>query len=237
MRALKGTRGITASLVAARSSGIAPLYVHFDATGTVSPQTARPFHEVRYTWDFGETTGPGIANWGKGAQLTSRNTDEGPIAGHVFETAGTYTVTLTCRDGVNTKTATTTITVTAADAATEFLTTNTVCVSTSGNFTGAPAGSTNVTTSDLATALANLTGSVKRILFRTGTSPRRSTSALSRVHRSSVHSVEALRRSGVAPRASRPRSRTTCSRPATRSLARRATCGSWTSRLTASLSS
>ena len=85
------------------TTGAAPLSIYFDATGTTSQATARPFDEIQYTWNFGESTGPGVAKWSQGANagVASRNADRGPIAGHVYETPGTYTATLTAFDGVN----------------------------------------------------------------------------------------------------------------------------------------
>lgn len=158
--------GLVPSMVLARSAGVAPLYVHFDASATTSAATSRPFHEVYYRWDFGDGS---AASWTEGAALHSKNAAYGPIAGHIYETAGSFTATLYATDGVSSVSLTSsTITVTAADAATEFAGTNTVCVSTSGTFTGAPAGCTQLTTSDLQTAMAALTGSVKRLLFRAG---------------------------------------------------------------------
>jgi PKD repeat protein len=98
----------------------------------------------------------------------SRNAATGPIAAHVFETPGSYTVTLTVTDAAgNVGTKTQAITVTNPD--TVFATTNTICVSTSGTFTSAPAGCVQLTTSDAghATILAARHGG-KRILFRRG---------------------------------------------------------------------
>src|SRR6266404_3626453 len=51
---------IQASMVASRLSGVAPLYIFFDATATVSKRTSRPFHELEFRWDFGD---PGSGNW------------------------------------------------------------------------------------------------------------------------------------------------------------------------------
>jgi hypothetical protein len=102
---------ITASLSASRLSGPAPLAVHFDATGSVSTQTMAPFRDVDYAWNFGD---PGAGVWSQGARAgeASKNTDRGPIAGHVFERAGSYVVTLLADDGTSTDEETVTITVT-----------------------------------------------------------------------------------------------------------------------------
>lgn len=117
---------IQLSLVPNRIGGVAPLAVFFDASATTSPATAMPFHEIKYTWTFGDPANG--ANWAFGARpgQLSKNTAYGPVAGHVFETPGTYTVTLSAFDGKSTASKTTTITVT--DPNTVFSGTNTVCV-------------------------------------------------------------------------------------------------------------
>ena len=140
---------ITPSVSAARTSGVAPLYVNFDATGTTSTlitdadpnvQRARRNQELFYAHDFGDT---GAGTWANGVQssgLTSKNAGYGPVTGHVFETPGTYTVTSVITDGVNSETVTNTITV--QDPNTVYAGAATICISHSGNFTGAPSGAT-----------------------------------------------------------------------------------------------
>ena len=73
-------------------------------------------------------------------------------------------MTLTAYDGSNTASCTASVTV--SDFANDA---NTVCVSTSGNFTGCPSNVTaRVTTSNFTTALGNITSSRKRVLLRCG---------------------------------------------------------------------
>ena len=83
---------IALSLVASRVSGVAPLTVFFDATGTTAAGTPRPFHDLEYRWDFGDA---GKGRWSTGSTTGDRNLATGPVAAHVFETPGTYTVNLT----------------------------------------------------------------------------------------------------------------------------------------------
>src|SRR4030065_2651648 len=157
--------GIVLSLVPARTSGVAPLAVFFDASATTDTGvTNRPFHDLEYTWSFGDASS---GTWASGAQpgVSSKNSATGPVAAHVFETPGTYTVTLTAFDGTNSATTNTTITV--QDPNTVFAGSNTICFSTSGTFTGCPSGATHTTTSNFVTAIANQTTS-KRLLFRRG---------------------------------------------------------------------
>jgi len=152
-------------LVPSRISGVAPLSVFFDASGTTDAGVSHPFHDLEYTWDFGDTNA-GI--WAYGAKPGSgKNSATGPLASHVFETQGTYQVSLTVFDGTHTKTANTTITV--QDPKTVFAGAQTVCVSAHADFVGCPAGATQVAnTTDFATAIANISNASKRLLFRAG---------------------------------------------------------------------
>ena len=155
---------IVPSLVPARTSGVAPLSVFFDASGTTDAGISRPFHELEYTWNFGDNN---AGTWAYGAKSgSSRNAATGPIASHVFETSGTYTVSLTVFDGTYTKTTSTTITV--QDPATIFSGTNTICFSTSATYTNCPSGAAHVQTSDFAAAINNNQAANRRLLFRRG---------------------------------------------------------------------
>lgn len=145
LRVSKGPRGTTLTqALTARCyggtsttavTGVGPLYVHFDASATTSTQTARPFHELLYSWDFGDT---GAGNYATGTfagtARASRNASYGPLAGHVYDAPGTYTATCTYYDGINTKTKSITVTVTDGSA-NEWAGCRTILVSTSGNFT------------------------------------------------------------------------------------------------------
>lgn len=96
-----------------RLTGVAPLSVFFDTTGTTTtPATPSPFHDLEYRWDFGDkivgvqNLSPptiGTATWNTGSKpgVGSRNTSTGPLAAHVYETPGTYYVSLTIIDGTN----------------------------------------------------------------------------------------------------------------------------------------
>jgi hypothetical protein len=158
--------GIVLSLVPARTSGVAPLSVFFDASATTDAGvTARPFHDLEYNWSFGDAT---AGTWANGAHSgTSKNSATGPVAAHIFETPGTYTVSVTAFDGTSSATTNTTITVQNPD--TVFSGSNTVCVSTSTDFTGCPTGATQVgNISSFVGALANISSTSKRLLFHSG---------------------------------------------------------------------
>jgi hypothetical protein len=157
---------ITISLKASRVSGVAPLSVFFDATGTTALATNRPFHDLEYRWDFGDLAA-GKWSYGVNPTASSRNKATGGIAGHVFENPGTYTATITVTDGTNTATTTQTITVTDPDVV--FAGPLTAVISVSTDFTDAPAGATQYTSTDgQTTMLTALSNGAKRVLFHRG---------------------------------------------------------------------
>jgi hypothetical protein len=152
---------ITPSIVATSSSGVAPLAVYFDASGSTSTATTNPFAELSYSWNFGDPSSGLYSPTGK-----SKNLAYGPLVAHVFESPGTYSVTLTIEDADGTI-ATDGVTITVTDPDTVFSGTNTICFSRTGDFTGAPAGSTQTTTTSFATVAAAFAAG-KRILLRAG---------------------------------------------------------------------
>src|SRR3989344_8151694 len=108
VRILFAPGDLTASLVASRTSCVAPCAVFFDATGTTDITTSRPFHDLDYSWSFGD---PSSGNWATDG--LPRNIAKGPIAGHVYETLGAHVVTLNARDAAgNTDSKQVTVTVT-----------------------------------------------------------------------------------------------------------------------------
>ncbi|NLF39938.1 PKD domain-containing protein [bacterium] len=150
-----------AAAIAARTNGVAPLAVFFDASATTSEVTALPFHELDYAWDFGD---PCAGAWETDGR--SRNYEKGPVAAHVFVSAGTYNVQLTVRDmagGVASRT----IPIVVMDTDAAFPGTNTVCISASGDSTGAPAGALQVTSASFTAAQPYIRQGA-RILFRRG---------------------------------------------------------------------
>lgn len=90
--------GPTARFVATKLQGdvcVAPCAVHFDAIGDGASQTTdsafpRAFHSLVFHWNFGD---PGSGHWSTDG--SSRDSAVGAIAGHLYETPGTYTVRLT----------------------------------------------------------------------------------------------------------------------------------------------
>lgn len=147
---------------------VAPCAITFDATGTTQTGEANPFRNLHYSWDFGDTS---KANeyWAYGARAgtQSKNRDIGPIAGHVYDTPGTYYVTLTVMAADGSVNATRQqIIVTDPDVV--FSGANTICISADGDFTDAPAGSQQITSSDFSAAMNTYIAAGKRLMFRNG---------------------------------------------------------------------
>lgn len=159
-----GASLITPSVAVSRTSGVAPLAILFDASATTAASyTSRPFHDLEYRYDFGDED---VSTWTYGAQpgVLLKNVAYGSTAAHVYESAGTFspTVTIRYRLGDGSYDSTTyslpSVTVTAAD--TYWATTKTVCYSTNTDFTGAPSGCVQVSNvTNLATSYAANKGS------------------------------------------------------------------------------
>jgi hypothetical protein len=154
---------IPTDLGASRITGVAPLGVHFDASATTSDAATYPFHEVDFYWTFDDPTAGTWTYTGK-----SKNADIGPIVAHVFETPGTYTVTLACRDSGGAS-ATETQDITVTDPDTVFSGTNTICVNKVGDsdFTGKPTGASEVNQNTWAT-IVGYCAAGKRVLLKRG---------------------------------------------------------------------
>ena len=160
--ACNGT-GIVIDLSTNRVSGVAPLFVHFDATGTAAVSTPRPFHDLLYRWNFGDAESGVWSTTG-----LSKNTAAGALTGHVFERAGSYTVTLLVQDRTVSALQTVQIQVIGQQ---EFFSPaqnrETIVVSQSGDWFGAPAGARRIQTSSWSDGVNEIrTG--RRILLRSG---------------------------------------------------------------------
>jgi PKD repeat protein len=148
------------SLVVSRSSGVAPLAVHFDTVGTTAPGLDG-FADLGYAWDFGD---PNAGAWAYSGQPKSRET--GPIAAHVYESPGTYTASLTVTDPSGAS-VTVSRSITVSNPDTVYSGANTICASASGNWSGCPSGARQITTSSFESALGNVNAG-QRLLFRRG---------------------------------------------------------------------
>ena len=159
----------------ASDTGVSPFAVQFNAsTSSAVALTSLPFHELYYLWSFGDAAGGATWSHGTNPGVASMNAANGPIAAHVFETAGTYTVTLTVyhlapNNILNMASTTKTITVT--DANTVFSGSNTICIANGtlpvAGVNGVPAGATCLNQSDWSTIVGYMqTG--KRVLLKKG---------------------------------------------------------------------
>ncbi len=189
------------------STCLAPCAVHFDAIGLgalatvpyVTTETTdsafdREFHSLHFEWDFDD---PNSGTWSTGAAAAtaapqSKNYDIGGIAGHLYETPGTYTVTLTVTNPAG-ESAQTTRQVVVGDRTTYFAAADTFCFANDDlDWTGCPLNcatddnctvlTTTTTTPNLETALesgdncsgtddcanADVGGGQRRLLFRRG---------------------------------------------------------------------
>lgn len=163
-----------AGLVTSRTSGTAPLCVHFDATGSTDADTSNPFRDLLYRWNFGD---PGAGNWARGANTSlPKNLARGPVAGHCYETAGSYTARLQVCDATACVSTSQAIRVDDPDvdnsgltpAGSNFTTTNTTCFYNSVVGSGCPTGATETASSDFDAAIAACLASGKRCLFKRG---------------------------------------------------------------------
>lgn len=152
---------VTGSVTATRTSGAAPLGVIFDATGTTA-SSGNAFADLLYQWEFSDDPNAVFATTGK-----LKHTAAGPLAAHLFETAGSYdvSVTITSKSGGQDVKH---VTITVSDPNTVWATSNTICFSTSGTFdTGCPSSATH-TTSSLLSAINSACVAGKRCLLRRG---------------------------------------------------------------------
>lgn len=167
MRQVASGTTVTPVLTATVTSGVAPFGVVFDGVQTTCTDgSINPFHDLLYFFKFGD---PSCTNYTNG-QLSGKTRNQfagGPVAAFTYETPGTYTAEMWVSDGVTVwGPVSQSITVTNPD--TVYAGTLTTVVSTSGTFTGAPSGATQVTSSDFAAAMTTYAGTNKRVLFRSG---------------------------------------------------------------------
>lgn len=146
------------------TSGTAPLGVIVNCSATTDPDTAKPFHDLFYETTFGDLS---AGAWANGANTSqSKNYATGPIVAHVYETAGTFTITTTVTDGTSLVRVTNTITVTAAN--TTFTTGNTKCFYQTSASGDCPNGGSETLNTDFDSALSGCIGTNKRCLWQRG---------------------------------------------------------------------
>ncbi len=164
---------ISPSLVKARAANgtgdvcAAPCGVHFDATGTTwgGHSKVEADLDLEYRWDFGDPSCSGDGLFEASGQRC--NEARGFVAAHLYETPGTYSVTLCVADGAEGACRSTDVVVSDPDMV--YPGTQTVCVSNNGDHSGCPAGARRVSSqSDFDAALSAHLGANKRVLFHRG---------------------------------------------------------------------
>jgi len=161
--------GVTPVLRVASLTGIAPFGLTVDGVQTTTTDPAiRPLRDLSY---FFVCSDPNMGNNSNG-ELAGQPRNRfvgGPV--HVFTlvTPGTHTIKMWAYDGT-TMFGPSSVTVTIQDPEVVFAGSLTTVVSTSGNFTGAPVGANQVTSSDFDAQILSgtVSGSGKRVLFRVG---------------------------------------------------------------------
>lgn len=98
-------------VVSGRTSGTNPFFVHVSAANITATGCDRPYEDLEFRWNFGDTNGIETFTEPSQGKLVNANTDQvGPEAAYVYRRAGSYTITLTVRgkNGSGFTTATTT---------------------------------------------------------------------------------------------------------------------------------
>lgn len=155
-------QGPALQIVANRVSGVAPLAVFFEAVVAPDSLRPRPFHDLAYCWDFGDSSSGHFTATGH-----SKNQARGAVAGHVFERPGVYTIKVRARDSTRMETGGS-IQVSVQDPDSAFSGDRTTCFSTSGDFTGCPVGASQVSDSSINAALGPRVATGRRLLLRRG---------------------------------------------------------------------
>lgn len=159
---------IQPNVYATRYSGVAPLAVFFDATGTTHTDASKnPFHDLEYQWDFDFNNAEGLGNWSTGSRVSARKIAQGPVAAHVYEKPGIYWVKVTIKDGNPANNVTDDcIQIAVLHPDIVYSGTKTVCVDDVGvPGAGCPAGALPVTNADFCAAVTTHIGQGKRVLF------------------------------------------------------------------------
>ena len=161
---------IEADLQVSRRQCFVPCVIHADARQTRFGHWPRwrNLVDLNYEWDFGDRH---AGSWQTGATRHSANVDTGFYTGHVYTRPGRYEIRLRVTDGLHAAERRETITVVAADL--QWPGQQTVCVSSSGEFSGCPQGAAQVVTSDFDAAFSdadkcNADSESRRCLFRRG---------------------------------------------------------------------
>ncbi len=155
---------ITASLTTAPN----PAGIVFNAlTSSTFTGVDDPEKELSFWWEF-DDDGAVFDYVSSDLGRNNANKAQGGITGHVFTDVGTYTVKAYCYNHDTDEFGYDEITITVTDADTVYSGTDTVCLDPSGTFTGAPAGSQQVTTWSAAITAIDLLSAGGRFLIANG---------------------------------------------------------------------
>ena len=157
------------SIDASQASCYAPCGIHFNSVVTGDFAVDSDFHHLAYHWNFGDEGSTFRSLPDDFTFSDSANRAQGAQSAHVFESVGTYDVTLkvAARNG---RYAETTLTINVLDPGDSYASSNTMCVSTSSNFTGCPTGAAQLTSwqAVIDAVDGGLTNSGSYILLRAG---------------------------------------------------------------------
>lgn len=150
---------VNANITASRASGPAPLAVNFDASVTThSNADIDTFRDLGYRFSFDD---PSAGTWVHSGE--NKNTEVGgPIAAHVFETPGVYSVAVRAEDSAGNQDSGF-VTITVTDPNVVYSGTDTICVSQTSSFNDCPPGAELRATLPAWSTINN-----KRVLLRRG---------------------------------------------------------------------
>lgn len=178
---------LTVRVTTNRTTGVSPLMVWFDASGTtdtaVLQGTNNPVLDISYAWSYGDPGASGTGTWAYGSNpgKNSMNISTGPEGAHLFvlpvagTTDTTYTVQVWAFDGVTIASCTVAVTAFSPSGANGYAGANTTCVAATTTpvpgFGGCPLGAAAIQTTSFNTALgATHIAAGKRVLFHCGDS-------------------------------------------------------------------
>lgn len=151
------------------NTGVAPFGVVSQACDSTDTETTNPYRNDTFIWSSGELTGPGVAAWSGNCAEPTRTRDKkyGAVVGGVYEVPGTYWRGLLMKSAISKSFAGVMQQFVVTDPDVVYAGTLTICFSNDADFTGAPVGCTQVTTS-LLSDIQTYVASGKRLRGKRG---------------------------------------------------------------------